>query len=169
MEPHPVQLFFDGYTRTESSGSVNAGTVSSGADGKLEVNIYPRNLNIGGNTSGNFGTVDFGTSSNSTSELSRQIREGLNANDLSHYDNNEIVLSPEDPLDEGGDTGVSAGIKSALEDVIGECKAIALFTTVSGPGNNANFELVKFVSATVVRVKFTGNNKEVRVQPCSAR
>jgi hypothetical protein len=121
---------------------------------------------LGENTSGNFGTVDFGSESNSTSELRRQIREGLNADDLSHYENNEIVLSPDDPLDETGDTGVSSGIKSALEDVIGECKAIALFTSVDGPGNNAVFELVEFVSATVVRVNFNGNNKEVRVQPC---
>jgi hypothetical protein len=121
---------------------------------------------MGEPTSGNFGTIDFGTASNSTAELSRQIREGLNDDDLSYYENNEIVLSENDPLDEGGDTGVSAGIKAALEDVIGECKAIALFTTVSGSGNTASFRLVKFVSATVVKVKFNGNPKELRVQPC---
>jgi len=162
----PVQLFYDGFTRTESTGELNAGTVSPGADGRLEVNIYPKNLKVGEQTSGNFGTVDFGGTNNSTSDLSRQIREGLNADDLSYYDNNEIVLSEDDPLDAEGDTGVSAGIKAALEDVKGECKAIALFTTVTGPGNNANFELVKFVSATVVDVKLNGNPKELRVQPC---
>jgi hypothetical protein len=37
-----VQLFYDGYTRTD------AAAVTSGADGKLEVNIYPRNLKFGG-------------------------------------------------------------------------------------------------------------------------
>jgi hypothetical protein len=161
-----VPLFSDSFTRTENPDVANAGTVTAGADGRLEVNIYPRNLKVGENTSGNFGTVDFGTESNSTTELSRQIREGLNADDLSHYENNEIVLSPDDPLDETGDTGVSAGIKSALDDIKGQCKAIALFTTVNGPGNNAVFGLVKFVSATVVDVKLNGNPKALRVQPC---
>jgi hypothetical protein len=160
-----VQLFFDDFTRSDE------GAVSAGADGHLEVDIYPRNLKFNSalpeeDTSGNFGTVDFGDSSNSTSDLSRQIREGLNEDDLSHFDNNEIVLSEDDPLDAEGDTGVSGGIKAALEDVKGECKAIALFTSVEGPGNNAVFELVKFVSATVVKVKFSGSNKELRVQRC---
>jgi hypothetical protein len=165
---NPVQLFYDGYTRNQS-GEVNAGTVSTGADGILEVNIYPRNLKHAGEpVSGNFGTVDFGTAGNSTAELDRQIREGLNADDLSHYENNEIVLTEEDPLDEGGDTGVSNGIKDALESVIGECKAIALYSQTVGPGNNAVFTLVKFVSATPVLVKLTGNpnQRELRMQPC---
>jgi hypothetical protein len=164
-----VQLFYDGYTRTQSDGGVNAGTVSSGGDGILEVNIYPRNLKHAGEpVSGNFGTVDFGTASNSTAELDRQIREGLNADDLSHYENNEIVLTEEDPLDTGGDTGVSGGIKDALESVIGECKAIALYSQTVGPGNNAVFTLVKFVSNTTVYVKLTGSpaQRELRMQPC---
>jgi hypothetical protein len=166
---NPVQLFYDNYTRTAAPvDGVNAGTVSNGADNVLEVDIYPRNLkHAGEQTSGNFGTVDFGSSGNSTSELDRQIREGLNEDDLSHFDNNEIVLSDEDPLDTGGDTGVSGGIKDALDAVKGECKAIALYTSVSGSGNNTNFRLVKFVGATVVRVKFSGNPKELRIQPCT--
>ena len=43
---------------------------------------------------------------------------------------------------------------------------VDLITTVAGSGNNASFRLVKFVSATVVKVKFNGNPKELRVQPC---
>jgi hypothetical protein len=161
-----VPLFSDSFARTEDPDVANEGTVTAGADGRLEINIYPRNLSVGENTSGNFGTVDFGTESNSTSELSRQISEGLNADDLSHYENNEIVLSPDDPLDETGDTGVSAGIKSALDSIKGDCRAIALFSTVNGPGNNAVFNLVRFISATVVDVKLNGNPKQLRVQPC---
>jgi hypothetical protein len=76
------------------------------------------------------------------------------------------VLTEEDPLDANGDTGISAGIKSALEEIIGECRAIALFTTVAGNGNNANYELVKFVSTAVMHVNFSGSNKQLRVQPC---
>jgi Flp pilus assembly protein TadG len=154
----PVQLMFDGFTRTES------GAVSSGADGQLEVNIFTGKLPA----SGNWGTVDFGSASNSASEVRRQIREGLNAQDLSHYDNNQLVLNENDPFNTGGDTGEYSPFKAAFDDVVGQCKAIALFTSVSGSGKGANFELVKFVSATVVRVNLTGNpnNREVRVQRC---
>jgi Flp pilus assembly protein TadG len=155
-----VQLFFDHFTRLDT------GAVSSAPDGILEVNIYPKNLKVGEETSGNFGTVDFGASNNSTTELSRQILEGLNADDLSYFENNELVMSAEDPLEAEGDTGISAGLKAALEQVIGQCKAIALFTSVEGPGNNAVYELVEFVSATVVRVNFSGQLKELRVQRC---
>jgi hypothetical protein len=154
-----VQLSFDDYTRTEAGG------VSSGADGTLETSIYTGKLD----SPGNWGTVDFGGTNNSTSDLSRQIRDGLDADDLSYYDNNQIVLSIDDPLDANGDTGEYSPLKAPLEEVRGQCKAIALFRSVVNPGNNANFELVKFVSVTVVHVNLTGTpvDREVRVQRCT--
>ena len=153
-----VQLFFDSFTRS------NGGAVSSGADTHLEVSIYSGKLPA----NGNWGTVDFGSSSNSSSEVNRQISEGLNADDLSYYDNNELVLDPDDPLSTGGDTGEYSPFKAPLEAVKGKCKAIALFESATGSGNNAIFVLSKFVGATVVQVNLTGNptNRVVRVQPC---
>jgi hypothetical protein len=138
-------------------------TVSSGADGIREINIYPtgsQNL-----PPGNRGTVDFGSSNNSTADLSRQIRYGLNESDLAHFGGK---LSFENgPLIINGDTGISAGIKDDLEAIKGQPRLMPLFTTVSGPGNNAMYTIVKFVGIRIMYVKLTGkpSSKAVIVQP----
>ena len=137
--------------------------VVNSPDGILEVNIYPS-----GSSSlppGNRGTVDIGSPGNSTADLKRQIREGINADDLAWF-GGEIRFDGE-PLELNGDTGISAGIEAALKDVIGEVKAIPLFTSVSGPGNNATYEISRFVGVRIMDVKLTGNpsKRHVTVQP----
>lgn len=139
------------------------GTVTSGSDGIKEINIYPtgsQNL-----PPGNRGTVDFGSSNNSTADISRQIRYGLNANDLSYF-GGKISLE-NGPLVINGDTGISAGIKDDLEAIKGKPRLMPLFSTVSGPGNNAMYTIVKFVGIRIVYVKLTGSasSKVVIVQP----
>ncbi len=141
----------------------DTGAVSSGTDGIREINIYPTgNQNL---PPGNRGTVDFGSSNNSTADLSRQIRYGLNEDDLSHFGGK---LSFEDgPLIINGDTGISAGIKDDLEAIKGKPRLMPLFTNVSGPGNNAMYTIVKFVGVRIMYVKLTGkpSSKAVIVQP----
>lgn len=140
------------------------GTVSSGHDGIKEVNIYPTgSSNL---PPGNRGTVDFGSSNNSTADLSRQIRYGLNAEDLSYFPNNELRFD-NGPMIINGDTGISAGIKDDLTAIIGEPRAMPLFTSVSGPGNNAMYTIPKLVGVRIVYVKLTGSpsQKQVIVQP----
>jgi len=139
--------------------------VVNSPDGILEVNIYPS-----GSSSlppGNRGTVDIGSPGNSTADLKRQIREGINADDLAWF-GGEIRFD-DVPLELNGDTGISAGIEAALKDVIGEVKAIPLFTSVSGPGNNATYEVSRFVGVRIMAVKLTGNpsKRHVTVQPAS--
>lgn len=143
----------------------NAGLnkVVESSDGILEVNIYPS-----GSSSlppGNRGTVDIGHPGNSTNDLKRQIREGINADDMSWF-GGEIRFDGT-PLELNGDTGISAGIESALKDVIGEVKAIPLYTSVSGPGNNATYVISRFVGVRIMDVRLTGNpnKRHVTVQP----
>ena len=148
----------DNYTYNESTGAV-----SQGADGIYEVNLYPE-----GNAvlpPGNRGTVDFGASGNSTSDITRQILYGLNDDDLSHL-GGELDFEAV-PMDIYGDTGLSAGIKDELVKIIGIPKMIPLFSTVSGPGNNAIYTIVRFVPIRVLYVKLTGKpaSKRVMIQP----
>ena len=131
-----------------------------GSDGVLELDIFPRD----DYTSGNFGTVDVGSSSNSTADLSRQILNGVNADDLSYLPGGALTL----PVSLQGDTGVSAGIKDELEAIYGQCRAILLFTTVYNPGNNALYEVVDLAGVRVMEVKLTGSleYKHLSVQVC---
>lgn len=154
-----VQDFNDLFNVTAQSEPDSGFT--SGPDQILEVDLYPRD----DVTSGNFGTIDLGDPNNSTSELSRQIEYGLNEYDLSFFDNNEIVL----PLgDVNGDTGVSAGLKHALEKILGQCRGIALFDHVSGPGNNAGYDLYGWAGLRLVEVELNGalQYKHLRFQLC---
>jgi len=142
----------------------STGRVHSGSDGIREVNLYPS-----GSSSmppGNRGTVDLGSPNNSTADLKRQILYGLNAEDLSYFPNGQI-RTDNGPLYLNGDTGISAGIKAELSQIIGQTRAIPIFTDVSGPGNNATYTIVKFVGIRVLEVVLTGSlsSKHLTVQP----
>lgn len=139
--------------------------VSTGSDGIPEVNIYPDANSA--MPPGNRGTVDIGSPNNSTTDLKRQIVSGINAYDLSFFPNSEIRFNSQGVLYLNGDTGISAGIESSLKAIIGNVGAIPIFITVSGPGNNAEYTIVKFVGVRVMAVKLTGGptQRYLRVQP----
>ena len=141
------------------------GTVTSASDAIPEVNIYPD-----ANSSmppGNRGTVDIGSPNNSTNDLKRQIVDGINANDLSYFPNGILKFNSQGVLYLNGDTGISAGIEASLQSIIGQVRVIPIFITVSGPGNNATYTIVKFVGVRIMAVKLTGGptQRYVRVQP----
>lgn len=141
------------------------GDVTAGADNIQELNLFPGN-GLAQLPPGNFGTVDLGSSNNSTADLSRQITDGLNSDDLAAL-GGELVLGEDGTLLLNGDTGLSAAIKDDLMAIIGMPRAIPLFDQVSGPGNNAMFRIVGFAGIQIVEVKLTGpmNAKRVVIQP----
>ena len=141
-------------------------SVSSGADGVKEINIYPNGS--ADLPSGNRGTVDIGSSNNSTADLKRQITDGLSDSDLSYFPNSELRFD-NGPLMLNGDTGLSAGIESDLQSIIGKPRLIPIFRTVSGTGNNAQYEIVKFVGVRLMEVQLSGAPEQKRViaQPCA--
>jgi len=140
-----------------------AGTsVSSGSDGYHECNLYPQ----GTGSPGNRGTVDIGSSNNSTADIRRQIIHGISRQDMVdlgkplHFDSNgELLLN--------GDTGISAAIKDDLANIIGQKRIIPIFTTVSGNGNTAWYTIVRFEGVRILEVKLTGpmKNKRLVIQP----
>lgn len=160
----------DNWSRNKTTGAV-----SSGSDGIHECKLYPlSNGNGSGNGTGglppgNFGTVDLGAPNNSTADISRQILYGPNASDLSYFPNNTIQLDPTShTLTLQGDTGISAGVKDELTSIIGQPRIIPLYSSVSGPGNNARYTIVAFAGITITEVVLTGSleSKHVTIQPC---
>jgi hypothetical protein len=147
----------DLFTYNEATGEVSAG-----ADGVPECNLYPNG--IASTAPGNRGTVDFGGANNSTSDIARQILDGVSEEDIA-------ALGFELKFDDGpllidGDTGISAAIKAQLDQIVGEPRAIPIFTGVPvGTGNNAQYTIVKFVGIRIVEVKLTGNPKRLMIQP----
>jgi len=109
---------------------------------------------------------DIGSANNSTADLSRQIRSGLNADDLDYY-GGEFRLGPEGFILLNGDTGLSRRIKDDLEAIIGQPRAIPIFTTITGHGNNSMFTIVGFAGIRIVQVQLSEamNSKKVMLQP----
>jgi Flp pilus assembly protein TadG len=138
------------------------GEVSTGSDGIPETNLFPQVTGSAGNS----GTIDIGNPGNSTADLVRQITEGLSEEDLA-YHGGLLEIGP-NGLNLNGDTGISAGMKSALETIIGRGSVIGIYSTVTGNGNNANFNVVKWAGIRVLEVDLTGSkkvSKRITIQP----
>jgi Flp pilus assembly protein TadG len=134
--------------------------VTSGSDGIHEVKLFPaKNL-----TAGNFGTVDIGSSSNSTADIVRQILYGPNQTDFD-YLGGQLALGANGTVTLQGDTGLSVGFKDALTSIIGQPRVIPLFSSETGAGNNAKFTIVGFAGIIITKVQLTGLAKSVTIQP----
>jgi len=138
--------------------------VYAGPDGILEVNLYPQ----GTGSPGNRGTVDIGSSNNSTADISRQIVDGVSSSDLD-YHGGKLELDDDGELPLNGDTGISAGVKDELESIKGQPRIIPIFSQVAGPGNNATYTIVQFAGVRIMEVKLTGkqSSKRVIIQPAN--
>ena len=135
-------------------------TIRSGGDGIREVNLFPQ----GTGSPGNRGTVDIGPCNNSTSDIARQILDGISQADLDAL-GGKIELDANGELFLNGDTGVSAGVKDELAAIQGEPRTIPLFREVNGPGNNAMYTIIGFAGIRIMEVKMTGSSKRVIIQP----
>ena len=93
---------------------------------------------------GNRGTVDIGSSNNSTNDIARQILYGISASDLA-YHGGKLEFNSCGYLILNGDTGISAGVKDELAEIKGQPRCIPVFSQVNGPGNNADYKIVKCV------------------------
>ena len=145
----------------------NTGAVVPRSDGVPELKMYPGAASKNGKhiTPGNWGAVDIGNTNNSTADLRRQIRDGVNADDLDPY-GGQLSLDPQTgTLTLNGDTGISAGMKDALADAVGQARAIPLYTEVSGQGNNTWFTINGFAGVRIVDFDLTGKDKFILVQP----
>jgi len=151
----------DNWTWNEATGQV-----TPGPDGIPELKIFP-SLPDETLPSGNRGTINIGNPNNSTADLSRQISNGVNSGDLA-YHGGSIDFSA-GPIVFSGDPGLSAAIKDELAGILGEPRALVLFTEVSGNGANAAYTCVRFAGVRVMDLKLTGpmSLKRVIVQPAA--
>ena len=118
--------------------------------------------------SGNFGTVDVGGADNSTAVLERQILHGITQEDLA-YHGGELSFNAQGFLTLTGDTGISVGFKDELAAIIGQTRIIALYDSVSQPGNTAEFVVTKFVGVRVMDVRLVGalKKRHIVIQPAN--
>jgi Flp pilus assembly protein TadG len=134
----------------------------SGADGVLEVNLFPQ----GTGAPGNRGTLRIGRNNNGTRFLGEQILNGLTADDLAPY-GGALKLNAAGELILPGDTGISAGMKAELGQILGETRIVPIFNSVAGQGAGAQYTIVAFAGIRVMECNLTGSmsSKRVMIQP----
>jgi Flp pilus assembly protein TadG len=153
-----------GTTTDQYTYNPTTGTVTSGADGITESKLYP----VASGSPGNWGTVNIGVSNNSTSILAAQIQNGITPAQLATFPGGVIQLdTTQTPpsITFSGNPGISAGLASALDSIIGKPVTIPIYDTNGGNGNNAWYRVVAFAACRVMAVNFQGNPKYVIIQP----
>lgn len=153
-----------GLTQDNYTWNPSTKTVTKGADGSTESVLYP----VKNGSPGNWGTIKVGVSNNSTSTLSDQIQYGITPAQMATYPNSTIQLDPSltpPSITFSGNPGISAGIKSAIDAIIGKPVTIPIYDTNGGNGNNAWYRVIKFAPVRIVDSNFQGNPKYVIIQP----
>lgn len=112
---------------------------------------------------GDWGTIDIGSTGNSTSDLNSQILDGLHQTDLDAlYSDGRIpqktYIDSSVPASMQGDTGLSSGLKQSVVEVQGQKKLIPIYDQLAGhfAGNNVEIHVVGWGVVTVIDSKWQG-------------
>jgi Flp pilus assembly protein TadG len=158
------QAMMAGRTQDQYTYNASSNTVTAGADGITESVLYP----VGSGSPGNWGTIKVGVSDNSTSTLSAQIQYGITATQLATFPNSTIQLDTTQippSMNFGGNPGISAGLMSALQAIIGKPVAIPIYDLNGSIGSNAWYRVIAFQACRILSVNFQGDPKYVIIQP----
>lgn len=129
-------------------------------NGIPELRMFPGDKND--LTAGNFGTVDIGGFSESTDRVKEQILNGPTGDQISYHDGG---FDFSEPFTMSGDPGISAGMKGALNEIIGEARTIFLYSEVEQPGSKAAYTIIGFVGIRVMAEDLTGSPKGIWIEP----
>jgi hypothetical protein len=155
-----------GTTQDQYTWNPDTKTVTNGPDNVTESVLYP----VGSGSPGNWGTIKVGVSNNSTSTLGAQIEYGITPDQLATFPNSAISLDyTQTPpsIIFSGNPGISAGLKSYLDAIIGQPRMIPIYDINGGNGNNAWYRVIAFAGVRILAVNFQGNPKYVIIQPAN--
>jgi hypothetical protein len=159
----PDGTVHDAYTASQPTSQTPApNTVSSGADGIPEFNdAYPNST-----SPGNFGLISL-QNSKATSEptYSHWIDNGPSAADLQSFGSSGLQATPSSPATMYGGPGLKSALLSDFQSIIGQPRAVPLFSSYGGNGSNTQYTVVGFAGVTVVSATGHGSNMNIVVQP----
>ncbi len=118
----------------------------------------------GNDVPGDWGTLDIGPTSNSSSDLNDQILNGLKQSDLDAlYSDGRIpqnsYIDSTVPTTMQGDSGLSSGLKQSVLQVEGQKKLIPLYDALGGhlTGNNVEFHVIGWGVVEVIGSEWQGS------------
>lgn len=161
--------------------------VTQSGDGIREVKLFPwkwsaedvelYDLQVNGNqqqqndAAGNFGTLNVGIDNQGTVGLEYQILNGISADELTdEFGTSELIFHDADgshTYNSTGNPGLSASLRFALEERIGDVVGYFVHNDSYGSGSGAQFVISGIRFARVMAVRITGNpnNRAVVLQP----
>jgi Flp pilus assembly protein TadG len=117
---------------------------------------------FGNEIPGNWGTIDIGSTSNSSSDISDQILNGLRQTDLDalYADgriSNNAEIDGTQPVWMQADPGLSSGMKAAVQAIHGETRIIPIYDTMApSGGNNLEYQIVSWGVVEIVTSNWSG-------------
>jgi Flp pilus assembly protein TadG len=136
--------------------------VSGGADQTPElVGVYPSKQ-----APGDFGLVQFNPNVSQAVEYSSNwILHGPSPGDLATFGSQGLQATPQSPTTLQAGTGWKSSLVTDLQSIIGQPRAIPLYDSNGGTGNNGEFKIVGFAGVTVVEATGSGSNVNIVFQP----
>ena len=155
----------DNYTAELSlpnSGTNPPDNVSLGPDHTPELQgVYPDRT-----MPGNYGLVQFdATASAGSGNVAQWIRDGASPAELSTYGPNGIQATPTSPCTIEAGPGMKSSLVSDFASVIGQPRAIPLYSSYSGSGAGGTYTIVGFAGVTIVSASGSGNSISIVFQP----
>lgn len=117
---------------------------------------------FGAEIPGNWGTLDIGSTNNSTDALNSQIKNGLKKSDINAlYADGRIsttkYINASHTVSMQGETGLSTGLKHSVVPIHGQMRILPIFNSNSGAGgNNLEYNVVKWGVVKVVDSNWQG-------------
>jgi hypothetical protein len=137
--------------------------VTEGWDNIPEISdVYPNKT-----SPGNFGLVNLRYTNpvNNTPTFESWIRNGPTVADMQTFGADGFQATPGAPVQIKGGPGMKSSLQSALESIIGQPRAVPLFSAYTGNGSNTDYTIVGFAGVTVVKASGRGSNMEIVFQP----
>jgi hypothetical protein len=115
----------------------------------------------GGQIPGNWGTLNLGTSANSTATLNDQVLNGFQQIHLDGlYSEGRIPhdthIDSRHAFNANGDQGLSGGMKQSIQQIHGQTRLIPIYDTVTAHGSNLEFHVTGWAVCEVVDSTFHG-------------
>jgi hypothetical protein len=156
----PIRLHVDTWTQLTNPATADKyrwdeskKSVVEGSDGVKEVEFFPEK-----DAPGNFGYLDVGLGDNSNDHLSEQLANGITPADLAAY-GGQLVLDDSGKLTLPGVPGQRDSLFTVLESIVGQTRAIPLYSSITGTGSGTQVTIVGFAGIRIMNVDRKDNGR----------
>jgi hypothetical protein len=161
----PDGVRYDGFsveTVLPNSDTLPPHNVTFGGDNRPELRgAYPEET-----MPGNYGLVQFDPAApQSEGAAANWIANGPSSTELSAFGTSGLQATLQQPVTLQAGTGMKSSLVDDLQSVIGQPRAVALYSSYSGSGSGGTYTVVGFAGVTIVSASGSGSKISIVFQP----